>query len=205
MTVLKTVEGASPPWVRIPPPPLYVHDPRHRYSYELRPDEQLDATIRELAAHLEHTGALAPGMATAPRFQPHLTLLRADRCDAALVARVALVVAPSAALQLTSPGSFGAGRIGWLAPADTAPLLAARNLLFRELGEEHIDPMARARDPWTSHLTVAYAVEPDHRDAIESLLAAHLPLTGRWASVQCWDLDVRPTVCVAEHGVGAAP
>jgi 2'-5' RNA ligase len=184
---------------------LHVHDPRHRYSYELRPDAELDQAIREIALRLEQAGALAPGLATAPRFHPHLTLLRSGRCDEQLVVAIADLIAPAPALTFKAAGSFGAGRIGWLQPLDGSSLVAARDLLVRELGEEHVDPLALARDPWIPHLTAAYAVEPEHRDDIEQLLAAHLPLTGAWALAQSWDLAVRPTVLVAEQRIAALP
>jgi 2'-5' RNA ligase len=174
-----------------------TRDPRHRYSYELRPDAQLDQAIRHVALQLEATGAIAPGLATAPRFQPHLTLLRADRCDEQLVAAVADLVSHAPALDFETGGSFGAGRIGWLQPRDSDPLVAARDLLIREIADVHIDPLALARDPWIPHLTVAYAVEVEHRDVIVELLASRLPLAGTWASAQAWDLAMRPTVLVA--------
>jgi 2'-5' RNA ligase len=184
-------------------PLRHVDDPRHRFSYELRPDAALDAAIRDLALALEHAGLLPAGAATAPRFQPHLTLLRADRADHAALAAVAAHASSTAALALARAGTFGAGRIAWLAPEADAALHAARAELVDRLGAAHVDPLALARDPWTPHVTVAYAVDELHRAAVLDAVEAALPLHGRWRAAQCWDLDVRPTRCVAEAPVTA--
>jgi 2'-5' RNA ligase len=179
----------------------HVDDPRHRFSYELRPDGELDASIRALASQLEADGLLPAGAATAPRFHPHLTLLRADRADPKLIQQVASQLRPHAALELATVGSFGGGRIAWCAPARTTPLEHARIRLVAALGEQHVDPLALARSPWVPHVTVAYAVDEPHRAAVLERIAAALPLSGRWHVAQAWDLGVRPTRCVVHAAV----
>ncbi|MEO6866891.1 MAG: GNAT family N-acetyltransferase, partial [Gaiellales bacterium] len=106
-----------------PAPPIergaIVHDLRHAFSVELRPDPTLDASLRELAARLEAAGLLAAGAATAPRFHPHLTLLRAsDVSAAALDAVAASVQEQGRVVTFTRAGTFGSGRIIWLAPSE---------------------------------------------------------------------------------------
>jgi 2'-5' RNA ligase len=171
----------------------FVHDPRHRYSWELRPDDELDHELRSLAADLEAAGLLATGAATAPRFHPHLTLLRADRADRVLLEQVAARIGHAPDLRLDVVGTFGSGRIAWLAPSDVSLLVATRSWLIDELGEQHVDPLALARNPWTPHVTVAYAVDEPQRDAVQVHLRRALSIRGRWSVAQCWDLDVRPT------------
>jgi 2'-5' RNA ligase len=172
----------------------HVHDPRQRYSYELRLDAALDAALRALAAQLEADGLLPAGAATAPRFQPHLTLLRGDRADPDVLAAVAAIVGATPELQLVRCGTFGSGRIAWLAPHDDRSIVCARTQLVEQLGTDHVDPLALARSPWVPHVTVAYAIDEPHRaDALRHIEQV-LPLDGRWQSAQCWDLAVRPTV-----------
>ena len=182
----------------------YVDDPRHRYSYELRPDAVLDARVRQLAVELEADGLLPAGAATAPRFQPHLTFLRADRADPELVDSLAARIAFDTELVLDEVGSFGSGRIAWLAPTQTRLLRTTRAHLVATLGVEHVDPLALSRDPWTPHVTVAYAIDEPHRAAVAEHLRAALPITGRWIVAQCWDLDVRPTRLAHEVAIDQA-
>lgn len=179
----------------------FVDDPRHRFSYELRPDGDLDHAIRSVAARLEAEGLLAAGASTAPRFHPHLTLLRADHADPDLVAQLAADLVGHEALYLDQVGAFGNGRIAWLAPDRDEALQQARGQLVDALGETHVDPLALARSPWTPHVTVAYDVAPAHREAVQAQLRDALPLRGAWRVAQAWDLDVRPTRCVAESSV----
>ena len=176
----------------------HVDDPRHRYSYELRPDPGLDREIRALALRLELAGLLPAGAATAPRFQPHLTLLRADHHDAAALDRCARTLARDTTLVLDRSGTFGNGRIAWIAPRGDVLLRTGRAQLVEQLGAAHVDPLALARDPWVPHVTVAYAIDEPHRAAAIELVDASLPLAGSWQVAQCWDLDVRPTRCVDE-------
>ncbi|MCB0879562.1 MAG: 2'-5' RNA ligase family protein [Thermoleophilia bacterium] len=179
----------------------HVDDPRHRYSYELRPDAALDRSIRELALRLELDGLIASGAATAPRFQPHITLLRADHADESAVRQLALDMSARPGLELAEVGTFGHGRILWIAPADDRALRTARSRLVAALGDEHVDPLALARDPWVPHVTVAYAIDEPNRAAAKQLLGEHVPLRGHWTVAQCWDLDVRPTTCVANASI----
>lgn len=180
----------------------FVHDARHRYSYELRPEPTLDARLRELAAELEADGLLAPGAATAPRFHPHLTFVRADHASTALIDEIAARLAhdPEAALDLV--GTFGGGRIAWLAPSQDLLLRATRVHVVDALGgEPHVDPLALRRDPWTPHVTIAYSIDEPHRDAVRARIEAALPLAGRWTVAQVWDLDVRPTRLIHETAI----
>ncbi|MCZ4496952.1 MAG: 2-5 ligase superfamily [Thermoleophilia bacterium] len=178
------------------PSTSFVHDPRQRYSYELRPDALLDAALRAIAARLEAAGLIAPGAATAPRFHPHLTMLRSASPShtAALAAAVQLAGA-ARELDLRSADTFGVGRIVYVEPADGGPLHAARAAVAQAIPEEELDPVMLAR-PWTPHLTLAYAVAEPLRVAALKQVSAELPLTGSLASVEVWDLDVRPTVLV---------
>ncbi len=171
----------------------FVHDERHRFSYELRPDADLDRRLRQMAADLEADGLLPAGAATAPRFHPHLTFLRADHASADLVDEIAMRIARDPVITLDTADSFGSGRIAWLAPTETRLLRATRVHVVDMLGSDHVDPLALRRDPWTPHVTVAYAVDEPHRSAVHDRLTAALPLTGRWTVAQAWDLDVRPT------------
>ncbi len=182
----------------------FVHDPRHRYSYELRPDAVVDAQLRELAAELEADGLLPPGAATAPRFHPHLTFVRADHAATDLVAAIAARLTHAPELVLDTIGTFGGGRIAWLAPASDLLLRATRAHVVDTLGgEEHVDPLALRRDPWTPHVTVAYSIDEPHRDAVRARLDAALPIAGRWSVAQVWDLDVRPTRLIHESKIGS--
>ncbi len=171
----------------------FVDDPRHRFSYELRPDQLLDAAIRGLAAALERDGLLPAGASTAPRFQPHLTLARASRADRAAVDAIAATIESSALFELDRAGSFGDGRIAWLAPAPDSRLRVVRAILVEQLGVDQVDPLALARDPWIPHVTIAYSIDEQHRAEAARRVAEALPLAGAWRSVECWDLDVRPT------------
>jgi 2'-5' RNA ligase len=179
----------------------FVHDPRHRYSWELRPDEELDRSLRSCAAALEAAGLLPSGASTAARFHPHLTLLRADRADPALLEQVAARIGHAPDLHLDVVGAFGGGRIAWLAPGDARLLAATRAWLIDALGESSVDPLALARSPWTPHVTLAYAVDEPHRDEVQAQLHAAAPLRGHWDVAQCWDLDVRPTRLVHERTI----
>lgn len=180
----------------------FVHDERHRFSYELRPDAALDRRLRELAAELEGDGLLPHGAATAPRFHPHLTFVRADHAAPALVDDVAARIAKAPDVVLDTVGSFGGGRIAWLAPSQDRLLRATRVHVVAALGgEPHVDPLALRRDPWTPHVTLAYAIDEPHRDAVHERLTAALPLVGRWQLAQAWDLDVRPTRLVHETAI----
>lgn len=172
----------------------HVHDVRHAVSVELRPDAALDARLRELAASLESAGLLAPGAATALRFQPHLTLLRARSVpDAALAAAGAAAGEQDLTVRFTDAGTFGDGRIIWLALEDAGALHDLRRALLAHLPHADVDPLVTSRG-WTPHLTVAYAVdEPEHRAAALELVRAALPLTGTWRTLETWQLDERPT------------
>jgi 2'-5' RNA ligase len=180
----------------------FVHDERHRFSYELRPDADLDRRLRELAVELEADGLLPPGAAAAPRFHPHITFVRADHADTALVEDIARRIAHDPELVLDTVGTFGGGRIAWLAPSRDLLLRATRVHVVDALGgEAHVDPLALRRDPWTPHVTVAYSIDEPHRDAVHARLAAALPIHGRWIVAQTWDLDVRPTRLVHEAAI----
>lgn len=176
--------------------PEYVHDPRQRHSYELRPDAAFDAAVRALATGLESQGLIAPGASTAPRFHPHLTLLRAAEAEPALVDQVASAVATAAGFTCTRASTFGEGRIIWLGFDADSALRVARSALLESLDPASVDPVATTR-PWTPHVTVAYAVPEPAREQALAWVEQQLPLAGRWARAQCWDLDVRPTVLAA--------
>lgn len=186
----------------------YIKDPRHRYSYELRPDAGLEAAVRTLATELEAAGLLEPGAATAPRFVPHLTLGRAASLhEGAVDAAGRQVATLGAAIELDRVVTFGDGRIICLVPSDRAVLDHVRAAALERIPPDELDPNVTAR-PWTPHVTVAYAVpEPARAAALEQVTAA-LPLAGSWARCQAWDLDVRPTrlardvACVLHPGGG---
>jgi 2'-5' RNA ligase len=174
----------------------YVHDARHRFSYELRPEPRLDAELRAIAYQLEHDGLLEPGATSAPRFHPHITLLRAahareDALDGA-VAQLAGIGEGT----FDAADAFGAGRIVYVTPADETPLRAARAAVRAVFDDEELDPVVHAR-PWTPHITLAYAVPEPARAAALARVRAALPVTGALDTVQIWDLDVRPTRLVA--------
>lgn len=174
--------------------PDFVHDERHRFSYELRPDEELDTALRAVAVSLEVGGLLVPGATSAPRFHPHLTLCRAATAnDEALVA-VAAATTPD--VSFDAAGVFGEGRIIWVAATDPAPSHVARAAALEHLDPALVDPLVASR-AWTPHVTIAYAVPREHQAAAIEAVRAALPITGRWRDVQCWDLDVRPTSLVA--------
>jgi hypothetical protein len=78
------------------------------------------------------------------------------------------------------------------APADTRGLEQLRRDLLELLPADTIDPFVERRT-WNPHVTLAYAVPEPHRAAALEFVTAQLPITGRWAEVQAWDLDVRPT------------
>lgn len=186
--------------------PGHVHDPRHRYSYELRPDRDLDARLRSLAAGLERDRLLERGASTAPRFHPHLTFCRAAQLvDAAVHAAATTIAAAGPELELAAAGTFGDGRIIWLAPSRPEKLVAARATLIEQLDPHTLDPLALSR-AWTPHVTVAYAVPAHARARALEQVRAALPVRGRWARAQGWDLDVRPTRLVHDVAcVGTAP
>lgn len=176
----------------------YVHDERHRFGLELRPDAMLDARIRAIAARLEEAGLVAEGMLQAPRFQPHVTLFRAAAWS--LEACAAAAAAAPADVMFAGLGTFGGGRIAWLAPGDAEQLAAMRAAAMGAVDPAALDPAATAR-PWTPHVTVAYSIDEQHRPAALELITAALPITGRWATIEAWDLDVRPTVRVGSCSV----
>lgn len=171
----------------------FVHDPRHRYSLELRPSEALDAHLRMIASQLEEAGLLERGASTAARFHPHLTLLRAATAPVRAAAEVAQCLADDRALvDLVVAATFGDGRIVHVVPDDRVLLDRARALAIDAVAPDELDPLVLERD-WTPHVTLAYAVpEPARADALAHVAAA-LPVHGRWAHVDAWDLDVRPT------------
>lgn len=177
----------------------FVHDERHRYSYELRPDADLDRRLRHVALELEAEGLLPHGASTAPRFHPHITFVRADHADTDLVDEIAARLTHDPEVAFDTVGTFGGGRIAWIAPSQDRLLRATRIHVVDTLGgEEHVDPLALRRDPWTPHVTLAYSIEEPHRAAVHAHLAASLPIVGRWSIAQAWDLDVRPTRLVHE-------
>lgn len=172
----------------------YVHDRRHRYSVELRPDHDLDAALRSVAVELEAAGLLLPGASTAPRFHPHLTVTRSAVVDAALVDDVtaALEAEHHGPVSFHRADTFGAGRIVFVEPRDDTIARRARALVLDRLDERDVDPLVFQRD-WTPHVTLAYAVPEAHRAAVLHLVREHLPIDGRFATIEAWDLDVRPT------------
>ena len=172
----------------------HVHDLRHRYSVELRPDEQLDADLRRVAHELEARGILLEGACTAARFHPHATLLNAGVPGIAAADNAAATLAPGAAVvQFDEVGTFGHGRIVYVRPSDASALLTAREAAIAALDPDELDPLVHAR-PWTAHVTLAYAVPEGSREVALDHVRAALPIVGRWGGVQVWDLDVRPTV-----------
>lgn len=174
----------------------FIHDPRHRYSLELRPAEALDAHLRLVATQLEESGLIPVGASTATRFHPHVTLLRSATAPVRAATEVARVLHDAGAIvHLTSAATFGDGRIIHVGPADRAPLDAARVAGIELVDPAELDPLVTAR-PWTPHVTLAYAVPPEARPEALAQVVAALPIHGRWASVEVWDLDVRPTHCV---------
>ncbi len=179
----------------------FVHDERHRFSYELRPDATLDRRLRDLAADLEADGLLPVGAATAPRFHPHITFVRADHAEAGVVEEIAARIGKDPALVLDTVGTFGGGRIAWLAPSQDRLLRVTRAHVVDALGEVHVDPLALRRDPWIPHVTLAYSVDEPHREALHARLVDALPIRGRWVVAQAWDLDVRPTRLVHEVAI----
>jgi 2'-5' RNA ligase len=178
----------------------YGHDPRHRFSYELRPDAELDATLRAIASELEARGLILPGASTAPRFHPHLTLARASRASTPALENAGRRVEPD--VTFGSAGTFGDGRIIYLEP-DRAPAFQnVRAGLVATLAPDELDPLVKDR-PWTPHVTVAYAVPKETRTEALEHVRAQLPVRGTWASIETWDLDVRPTRLM--HEVRVAP
>lgn len=182
----------------------FVHDPRHRFSYEVRPGADLDATLRALACNLERRGLIEAGASTAARFQPHVTLLRAATAPPAAVEAAAAVVRARPQVVLDRAGSFGNGRIVYLQMRARAQLDAARARAVSIIAPEHLDPLVHARD-WTPHVTIAYAVPELAREEALRAVEDALPIRGAWQWVQAWDLDVRPTRLVAQVDVSAAP
>lgn len=186
-----------------PPRGTYVHDLRHRYSMELRPDVTLDARMRVIATELEAAHLLAAGASTAPRFHPHLTLSRSATVTDKLVEQVATTAVrfDDGAVTFDRAGTFGDGRIIFLEPADDSIARATRAAIVAHLAATDIDPLVFTRD-WTPHVTVAYAVpEPARVDALAHVRAC-LPLTGRFATIEAWDLDVRPTRLIQRADIG---
>lgn len=176
--------------------PAFVHDPRHAYSFEVRPAADLDARLRAVAADLESRGLIPAGATTAPRFHPHLTLLRAALPDlAAATAAAGELAAAASAVRFASVGTFGDGRIVYVEPADRAPLDAARAQLLSRISDDLLDPLALERE-LTPHVTLAYSVPAPTRAAAAEAVAAALPIEGRWGTLEVWYLDVRPTELV---------
>lgn len=174
----------------------YIHDLRHRYSLELRPSAEFDAALRALALGLEEADLVPAGASTKPRFHPHLTLGRAASTSADLVDRVAAVVSTGgAAVELASAATFGHGRIIYLELGDASLAFDAREAMVQHVDTADLDPLMTERD-WTPHVTIAYSVPEATRAAALQHIQAALPIRGAFASVQAWDLDVRPTQLV---------
>jgi 2'-5' RNA ligase len=183
----------------------YIKDLRHRYSYELRPDDALDGAVRALAADLEARGLLEPGASVAPRFQPHLTLCRAAvLVPDAVHAAAAEIGKRGAGIEFDGAVRFGDGRIICLVPTDRAALVATRASTLARFDPTELDPAVHER-VWTPHVTVAYAVPEAARADALALVEAALPLRGAWQRAQAWDLDVRPTACELDVEVRARP
>jgi 2'-5' RNA ligase len=125
--------------------------------------------------------------------------VRAQHADLDAVEALAARVDPRC--ELAAAGTFGDGRIVHVAPANADELVRLRSDLLALLPGDAIDPLAERR-PWNPHVTLAYAVPEPHRAAAFELVAAALPLVGRWAQVQAWDLDVRPTRLVHAAPIG---
>lgn len=174
-----------------------LRDPRHRYSYELRPGRVLDARLRAIALELESGGMIEPGAATAARFHPHITFLRAGTpVHAALgVAAIALHRAGGEQVELGAPSTFASGRIVHVTPIDPAPLFAAREAMLAQLAAADLDPVVSER-AWLPHVSLAYETLQGRTASVIEHVAALVPLEGHWASLECWDLGVRPTQCV---------
>ncbi|MBC7460166.1 MAG: 2'-5' RNA ligase family protein [Thermoleophilia bacterium] len=180
----------------------FVRDPRHAFSYEVRPSPALDAELRAIAHRLDADGLLRPGASTAPRFHPHLTFLRAAvAVDAAARAAAQALTARGIDVAFTSVDVFGAGRIVYVQPFDRAPLDAARAQLLSHIDDAELDPLALDRE-LTPHVTLAYAVPEDHRAAARAQVEAALPIEGMWGALEVWSLDERPTRRVARVPLG---
>jgi 2'-5' RNA ligase len=178
-----------------------IADERQRFSWELRPDRQLDAQVRAVAARLESAGLIADGAATAPRFHPHLTLLRSRTVDRRALNAIAELLDDAPNVTLDAAAAFGGGRIIYLTPSaeDAQRMQDVRAALIALLSDEDIDPSSLARDPWTPHVTVAYAVEsPEAQPLALERVRAELPLQGTWRVAQAWDLSIRPTIRAGE-------
>jgi 2'-5' RNA ligase len=183
---------------------VYIKDVRHRFSYELRPQAELDAVIRDIATWLEHDGLLEPGASTAPRFQPHLTFCRAARFVPAALHAAAEVIGRDPEVTFDGVVTFGDGRIVCLVPGERDLLDEARAALLAHLDPDELDPAVHER-PWNPHITIAYAVPEHARDAAPGVVAHHLRIAGSWDRAQSWDLDVRPTALVGDVPCVPAP
>ena len=172
----------------------YVHDLRHRYSVELRPSAELDAQLRELARGLEHAGLVPDGASTQPRFHPHLTIGRTASVTRDVVEAVAAAINTlGAAIEFTSAATFGHGRIIYVQLASDEIAHRARATMVEHTPEPDLDPLMFER-AWIPHVTIAYSVPEATRAAALEHIRAQLPIGGAFATVEAWDLDVRPTV-----------
>ncbi|MCW2928889.1 MAG: 2-5 ligase superfamily [Thermoleophilia bacterium] len=172
-----------------------LRDPRHRYSYELRPDRVLDARLRAIALELESAGMIESGSATATRFQPHLTFLRTGTPvpDALDVAAVVLHGSGGDRVTLGEPATFASGRIVHVSPEDPSPIEAAREAMLTALDAADVDPVVAER-AWVPHVSLSYSTLPGRTEEVLAHVRRVMPLDGGWGSLECWDLGVRPTV-----------
>ncbi len=129
-------------------------------ALELYFDPPAERRIRALWDALDEAQVPGLGMLANRRHRPHLSLVGAPALDphAVAAALAGFAVAPPLTLSLQYAGQF-VGRVLFLGPAPSAPLLAHHAEVWRRLSDAGLAlPELYAPGTWVPHVTVSMRV-----------------------------------------------
>lgn len=129
-------------------------------AVELYFDTDATRRIRVLWDALEDEGVQTLRSLLDRRHRPHLSLAVGERIDPGVAAAAlrAMTVAPPLRLTFEHAGQF-VGRVLWLGPAPTAPLLAHQAAVHDRLTAAGVDVFAHYRPGrWVPHCTLSMRV-----------------------------------------------
>jgi hypothetical protein len=129
-------------------------------ALELYLDPAASRRVRNLWAALDAVGVPSVGSLMQGLHWPHLSFAVADRMQPEVVAEAldGLTIAPPLSLTFQFVGQF-LGRVLWLGPAPSTPLLAHQSTVYERLSAAGIEVWDHYRPQhWVPHTTLAMRV-----------------------------------------------